>query len=55
MRGFGERLRVPVQAMLNRIDSNGRVSPYCELAFRQARGNKIAIAALRDVRTRCAS
>ena len=27
---FGERLRAPVQAMLNRIDSNGRVSPYCE-------------------------
>ncbi|TMH07793.1 MAG: hypothetical protein E6H67_02770 [Betaproteobacteria bacterium] len=27
---FGERLRVPVQAMLDRIDSNGRVSPYCD-------------------------
>jgi serine/threonine protein kinase len=27
---FGERFRAPVQAMLNRIDSNGRVSPYCE-------------------------
>ena len=27
---FGERLRAPVQAMLSRIDSNGRVSPYCE-------------------------
>ena len=27
---FGERLRVPVRAMLNRIDSNGGVSPYCE-------------------------
>ena len=27
---FGERVRVPVQAMFNRVDSNGRVSPYCE-------------------------
>jgi serine/threonine protein kinase len=27
---FGERFRAPVQAMLSRIDSNGRVSPYCE-------------------------
>jgi hypothetical protein len=27
---FGERMRLPVQAMLNRIDSNGRVSPYCD-------------------------
>jgi porphobilinogen deaminase len=27
---FGERLRVPVRAMLNRIDSSDRVSPYCE-------------------------
>jgi serine/threonine protein kinase len=27
---FGERFRVPVQAMFSRIDSNGRVSPYCE-------------------------
>ena len=27
---FGERFRVPVQAMFNRVDSNGRVSPYCE-------------------------
>ena len=27
---FGERLRVPVYAMLDRIDSNDRVSPYCE-------------------------
>jgi porphobilinogen deaminase len=27
---FGERLRVPVHAMLNRIDSGDRVSPYCE-------------------------
>ena len=24
------RVRVPVQAMLNRIDSSDRVSPYCE-------------------------
>ena len=28
--GFGERLRVPVYAMLDRIDSSDRVSPYCE-------------------------
>ena len=28
--GFGERLRVPVRAMLHRIDSSDRVSPYCE-------------------------
>jgi serine/threonine protein kinase len=27
---FGERLRVPVYAMLDRIDSSDRVSPYCE-------------------------
>jgi serine/threonine protein kinase len=27
---FGERLRVPVHAMLDRIDSSDRVSPYCE-------------------------
>jgi hypothetical protein len=27
---FGERLRRPVQAMLDRIDSSGRVSPHCE-------------------------
>ena len=26
---FGESLRVPIHAMLNRIDSNGGVSPYC--------------------------
>jgi len=29
-KNFGERLRGPVQAMLDRIDSNGRVSPHCE-------------------------
>ncbi len=27
---YGERLRVPVHAMLDRIDSSDRVSPYCE-------------------------
>jgi serine/threonine protein kinase len=27
---YGERLRVPVYAMLDRIDSSDRVSPYCE-------------------------
>jgi hypothetical protein len=27
---FGERLRVPVYAMLDRIDASDRVSPYCE-------------------------
>ena len=27
---YGERLRVPVHAMLDRVDSSDRVSPYCE-------------------------
>ena len=27
---FGERLRMPVQAMFIRLDFNGRFSPYCE-------------------------
>ena len=27
---YGERLRVPVEAMLNRVDASGRISPYCE-------------------------
>jgi len=27
---YGERLRVPVYAMLDRIDASDRVSPYCE-------------------------
>ena len=27
---YGERLRVPVHAMLDRLDSSDRVSPYCE-------------------------
>jgi len=27
---YGERLRVPVHAMFDRIDSSDRVSPYCE-------------------------
>ena len=37
---FGERLRRPVQAMLDRIDSSGRVSPHCEWP--------IALSAARD-------
>jgi hypothetical protein len=27
---YGERLRVPVEAMLNRVDASGRISPYCD-------------------------
>ncbi len=27
---YGERLRVPVEAMLNRVDTSGRISPYCD-------------------------
>ncbi|MEP6942098.1 MAG: hypothetical protein ABI981_04145 [Betaproteobacteria bacterium] len=27
---YGERLRGPVEAMLNRADSSGRISPYCD-------------------------
>ena len=27
---YGERLRAPVEAMLNRVDASGRVSPYCD-------------------------
>jgi serine/threonine protein kinase len=37
-KNFGERLRRPVRAMLDRLDSNGRVSPHCEwpVAWRAA-------------------
>jgi serine/threonine protein kinase len=27
---YGERLRVPVETMLNRVNASGRISPYCD-------------------------